>query len=354
MEFLFDHQIADDHGKQRRDGRGDQAEHEGVPEGLQAAVFEHVLEVLQGQGVIPAPELKQRAKGNADVHQHHKGGEKPAQDGQGTGHALVRDEHPFPAGLAGQGGVGALFQIVFLNQEQHQRQAQQHHGHGAGARLVVSAGDLQVDGGGQRVVAAADHHGVGEVGHGFDERDQKRVAKARQHQGQGHGGEDLPPAGPHVPAGFFQRRVDVFQKALEHHVAYGEEGQNLHDGNAVQAVDVAVIDVQQAAGDETAAAEEQDHAQAQHEGRRDHGQHTDHIEEPAHEAGADVYIHVHIGEQKSQHRGADAHDETQAEGIGKSRAEGAHFQHPAEHGQGQAVVAPNAVDQQHTQGIENE
>ena len=56
------------------------------------------------------------------------------------------------------------------------------HCHGCGTFLIVCAGDLQINGGGQGVVGTADDHGVGKVRNGLDECHQECVAQARQDQ----------------------------------------------------------------------------------------------------------------------------------------------------------------------------
>ena len=264
----------------------------------------------------------------------------------------VLDEHPGPAGLAREGGGGLGFQIELLYGEHGQCDAQQHHGHGRGAGLVIGAGDLQVDGGGQRVVGAADDHGVGEVRDGLDERHQKGVAQTRQHQRKGHAGEHLPAAGAHVPGGLLQGGIDVFQQALEHHVADGEEGQRLHDDDAPVAVDAVVIYAQQKPGDDAGLAEEHDHGQGQHEGRRHHRQHGDDLEQAA---GEPVHadIDLHIGEKETHQGGEDAHHEAHPKGVGDRLDEGGHGEDPVEVRQAEAAVAHKAVHQQDGQRIED-
>ena len=116
------------------------------------------------------------------------------------------------------------------------------------ARRIRLAGDLQINGRRQRIVGAADDHGVGEVGNGFNECHQKRIAKTRQHQGQRHAGEHLPAGGSHVAGGLLHRGINVLQQALQHHIAHGEEGQRLHDYDAPEAVHAVVIAAQQEAG----------------------------------------------------------------------------------------------------------
>ena len=129
---------------------------------------------------------------------------------------------------------------------------------------------MQIDGGGQGVVGAADNHGVGKVGDGLDEGDQKGVAQAGQEQREGDCGKDLPPAGPHVPGGLLQGGVYVFQQALEHHVTHWEEGKGLDNHDAPEAIDAVVIDFKPLAGNNAGLAEEHNHGQRKDEGRRNH------------------------------------------------------------------------------------
>ena len=275
LEIALDHQIGDDHGQQRRDRRGDQRKHKGIPESLQALVAsKHLLEPLEGQGrELIAPGREQRADGHADVHHDDENRRQRAQGGQRDRDRLVLDQHPGAAGLARQGSGGLALQVVLLNGEHQQRDAQQHHGHRRRALLVHGAGDLQVDRGGQRIVTATDDHRVGEIGDGFDERHQEGVAQAGQQQRQRHRGEHLPAGSAHVPGRLLHGGVDVLQQALHHHVAHREEGQRLHDDDAPVAVDVVVVDAQHEASDQARLAEQHDHRQGKHEGRRHHGQH---------------------------------------------------------------------------------
>ena len=353
-EFPLDHQIGDDHAQQRRDGRGDQAQHKGVAERLEAVVpGEHQLEPFGGQREeLEAPGGEERADGHADIHQDHEARRQRAQDGQRRLDALVLDEHPGAGRLAGQGGGGLALQIVLLHDEHGQRDAQQHHGHSRRARLVVGAGDLQVDGGGQRVVGAADDHGVGKIGDGLDERHQEGVAQTGQHQRQRHAGEYLPAGGAHVPCRFLQRRVDVLQKSLQHHVAHREERQRLDDDDAPEAVHAVVINAQQEPGDDARLAEQHDHGQGQHEGRGDYRQHGHDLEKAAHKlVHADVDLH--IGEQQADESGQNAHQKTHLQRVGNGAGKGRHLENALEDGKTEGAVSHKTIHQQYGQRVED-
>jgi len=354
LEFLLYNKIGNDHGKEGRNRGRDQGQHEGILEGLQALILgEHLTEPLEGQGrELIAPGGEQSTDGHAQVHEHHKKRRQGAENRQRNGHAPVGDEHSGPGGLAGQGRSGLGLQIVFLHGEHQQRDTQQHHGHSRSALFVVSAGDLQINGGGQGIIGAADDHGVGKIGNGLDERHQEGVAQARQHQRQGHGGEYLPTGSAHIPGRFFQGGVDVFQQALEHHVAHREEGQRLHNGDAPEAVHAVVIDLQQKPGNEARLTEQHDHGQGQHEGRGHHGQHGHHPEQPAGEF-SQLYIHFHIGKQQPQQSRQDAHQEADFQCVPDGRPEGGHGQDTPEGIQREAFLPIEAVHQQNGQGVKN-
>ena len=80
----------------------------------------------------------------------------------------------------------------------------------------------------------------------------------------------------------------------------------------MHAVDVGVLDAQQVIGDQALLAEDHDHRQRQHEGRRHDGQHGDHLEDAAH-LGLDV--HVHVGKQEAHDGGAQAADRAQLQRV---------------------------------------
>lgn len=132
LEFPLDHQIRDDHAQQGRDGRGDETQHEGIPEGLEAVIpGEHQAEPLARQREeLEAPGGEEGPDGHAQIHQDHEARRQGAQHRQGDLHAPVLDEHPAPGGLARQGGGGFGLQIILLHREHQQRDAQQNHGHG--------------------------------------------------------------------------------------------------------------------------------------------------------------------------------------------------------------------------------
>ncbi len=80
LELPLHHQIGDNHGKQRGNGRGDKGKHKRIPEGLQALVLgEHLFKPFKGEGSeLVAPGGEQRPNGYAQVHHNHKKGSQPA------------------------------------------------------------------------------------------------------------------------------------------------------------------------------------------------------------------------------------------------------------------------------------
>ena len=143
-ELPLDHQIGDDHTQQRRNGGGDQAQDERIPESLKSMVAgEDQLEPLACQREeLEAPGGEAGPDGHAQVHHDDENGNQCAQNGQRDLYALIRNEHPAPGGLARQGGGSFALQIILLDGKHTECDAQQHHGHGCGAGFVVGAGDL--------------------------------------------------------------------------------------------------------------------------------------------------------------------------------------------------------------------
>ncbi len=62
-------------------------------------------------------------------------------------------------------------------------------------------------------------------------------------------------------------RIDVLQKALEHHVADREECQCLYDNDAPETVDRVVIYVEKVSCDDAGRTEQHDHGKGQNKGR---------------------------------------------------------------------------------------
>lgn len=102
LKFFFDHQVADDHGEQRGNGRRNERQDKGIGEGLQAVIAgEYTLEPFEGEVEIIAPGIEESAEGHADIHEDDENGDGTAQHGKRYPNALIGDEHADPAGLAG-------------------------------------------------------------------------------------------------------------------------------------------------------------------------------------------------------------------------------------------------------------
>ena len=239
----------------------------------------HELEPLaREREELVAPRREAGTDRDANVHHDNKERHERAEHRERNSDAAVGDEHTAAGCLAGERGGGLALKIVLLYGKHRERNAEEHHRHRRGAGLVVSAGDLEIDGRCERIIGAADDHGVGKVGNGLNEGHEEGVAQTRQHQGQSHAGEHLPTGSTHVPGGFLQGGVDVLEQTLEHHVANREEGEGLDDGDAPEAIDAVVVNAQQEPGDDARLAEEHNHGKAQHEGWGHHRQHGNYLE----------------------------------------------------------------------------
>ena len=353
-ELALDDEVRDYHAQKRRDGGGNEREHEGVTEGLEAVVArkDELEPLAREREELIAPGREERADGNADVHEDDEQGGQRAQHGERRLDASVLDEHPAAGGLARERGGGLGLEIVLLHGEHGERDAQQHHGHGGRAGLIVSAGYLQIYSGGKGVVGAADYHGVCKVGDGLDKRDKKSVAETGKHERQRDAGKDLHATCTHVARGLLKRGVDILQKPLEHHVAHGEEGERLDDDDAPVAVDAVVVYAEEEAGYDAGLAEEHDHRQRQHERRRHDRQHGNDLEKPADEA-VHLHVHLNIREKQTDERGKDADDKAHLErvrnGFGKAR----HIENALEYIEREPIIAHKAIHQQDGQRIEN-
>ena len=213
FELPLDHQIGDDHAEQGGDRGGDHGQDKGVLKGLESMVFlEHLPEPLERERrELIAPGREQRADRYAEVHADDEDRGQRAEDRQRNRDALVLDQHSAARGFAGQCRRRLGFQVVLLHCKHCERDAQQHDRHRRRALFVVCAGDLQIDRSGERIVAAADDHRVCEVGDGLDERDEERVAEAGEQQRKRDARENFEAGSAHIPGGFFQRGIDVFQ-----------------------------------------------------------------------------------------------------------------------------------------------
>jgi len=208
-------------------------------------VVEDAIVPPEAQRVVATPCLEQRAEDHGDVHQDDEHRRNPAEGRERNAHGLVGDEHARAARLAAERGRGPGLEHVLLDQEHGERAAEQDDRHGGGTLLVIRARDLEVDGGRERVDVAADHHGVGEVCHRLDHRNEKRVTETRKDQRDRDARKDLPAGGAHVARSLLERWVDVLEQPSEHHVAHGEERHDLDDDDAPVAVDVVVLDAEE-------------------------------------------------------------------------------------------------------------
>ena len=301
---------------------------------------------------LVAPGGEAGADGHADIHHDHKQRAERAEDRQRDLHALVLDEHAGAGGLAGERCGGLGLEIVFLHGEHGQRDEQQHDGHRRCSGLVVGAGDLQIDRRGQRVIGTADDHGVGKVGDRLDKGHEEGVAQTGQHQRQRHVREHLPAARAHIAGGLLQRGVDIFQQALEHHIADREEGQRLDDDDAPVAIDAVVVYVQQKAGDDARLAEEHDHGQGQHEGRGHDRQHRDDLEQASRKF-VQPDVDLNVSEEQADQRGENADDKAYLERVCNGAGKARHGKDAFEDGQTEAAVAHKAVHQQDRQRVED-
>ena len=302
---------------------------------------------------LVAPRREAGTDRDANVHHDNKERHERAEHRERDLDAPVGDEHTAAGCLAGERGGGLALKIVLLHGEHRERNAEEHHRHRRGAGLVVSAGDLEIDGRCERIIGAADDHGVGKVGDGLDERHEKRVAETRQQQRERHAREHLPARSAHVARGLLERRIDVFQESLEHHVAHREERQRLHDGDAPEAVHAVIVDLQQEAGDDAGLAEEHDHRKTEHERRGHDRQHGYDLEKSAGEfAHADV--HFHIRKQQTDQRGQNADEKADFQRICDGASKGWHVENALEHVEAESAVADEAVHQQYGERIENE
>ena len=354
FKLPLDDEIRDDHAQKRGDRRGDQTEQKRIAECLEAVVArEHELEPLaREREELVAPRREAGTDRHTKVHHDNKDRHERAEHRERDLDAPVGDEHAAAGCLAGERGGSLALKIVLLYGEHRKRDAEKNNRHRRGAGLVVSAGDLEIDGRCERIIGAADDHGVGKVGDGLDERYQKRVAETRQQQRERHAREHLPARSAHVAGGFFERGVNVFQESLEHHVAHGEERQRLHDGDAPEAVHAVIVDLQQEAGDDAGLAEEHDHRKAEYERRRDDRQHGDHLEKPTGEfAHADVHFHIREQQTNQRRQNADKKADFQrvCDGVGKGR----YVENALENAEAEPAVAHKAVHQQYGERIEN-
>ena len=108
LKVPLDHQIGNDHAQKGRNGGSDEAQDEGIPEGLEPVIAaEHQLEPLARQGEeLKAPGGEAGPDGHAQVHHDDEQSNQGAEYRQGDFDASVGDQHPAPGGLAGEGGGG--------------------------------------------------------------------------------------------------------------------------------------------------------------------------------------------------------------------------------------------------------
>ena len=109
--------------------------------------------------------------------------------------------------------------------------------------------------------------------------------------------------------------------------------------------------MQQLAGNQAAAAKEQDHRQRQHKGRRHDGQHGYHVEQLFHHPGAHAHIAIHIGKQQTDERGAKAHDHAQQQRIAEGLVECVILEDARKGREGEMVVVHLDVNVVHFQRV---
>ena len=210
---------------------------------------------------VIAPRLEHGAERYADIHHNYEEGKQRAENRQRNRDAAVLDQHSLAGRLAGQSCCALGFEVILLHDEHKERDAEEDDSHCGRAFLIVGTGDLQVDRRRQCIVGTTDDHRVREVGDRLNESDQERVAKSRENQRKRYCHENLPAGRAHIAGSFLEGGIDILEKASHHHVADREESQCLDNGDAPEAVNVIVIDMQQEAGNDTGFAEQHDHGQ---------------------------------------------------------------------------------------------
>lgn len=129
LKAPLDDEVGDDHAQQRRDGGGDEAQAEGIPERLQTVVArEDELEPFAGEREeLVAPSGEERADGHAQVHEDDEGGRaRPQRMVSGILTLLSSMSIRAAGGLAGQGRGGLALEVILLHRKHRQRDAQQH------------------------------------------------------------------------------------------------------------------------------------------------------------------------------------------------------------------------------------
>ena len=266
----------------------------------------------RGEAVVNAPHLNEGSNRNQDVDGQHDGGHQEAEAAYQTHNLGIVDHGAFPGSLAGYGDVGLLFNPVLGQDEEDDGDIQQHHRYRGAALYVVAADGLQVHLGGQGGEVAADGHGVGEVGYGFDEHQQEGVGDAGPYQGDRHRTEGAPLGGTQVPGRVFNAGVDGLQHARQQQERDGEIGDRLYEDQAFQPVDVGVAPAQETVSYQAPAAEQHDDGQGHGERRRYHRQQRHQVEQLF---TFDGKVRGTVGEEEADRGGQHPYDDRQHQGI---------------------------------------
>ena len=309
---------------------------------------------LEGQGVVASPGLEERAEDHGDIHQDDEHRRSAAQDGERETHGLVGYEHAGAAGLAGERSGRLSLEHVLLDHEHGERAAEQDDRHGGSTLLVIGARDLQVDGGRERVDVTADHHGVGEVRHRLDHRNEECVAETREDERERDAREHLPARRAHVAGRLLEGRVDVLEQAAKHHVAHGEERHDLDDHDAPVPVDVVVPDAEERTGDKSRLAEEKNHREREDERRRDDREDRDDLEDAREDLCPELDVDLHVGEEQPDECRGEARCDADLHRVDEGPLERGHGEDALEDRERWSALREERVHQQNRQRIENE
>ena len=171
-----------------------------------------------------------------------------------------------------------------MRDEDAEREQQQQRAEGAGGGVVeLRTSDVEVNLRGDDVEAAAQNQRVTEVGERLHEHQQEGVGERRAQQREDNLEEGLEAAGAQRIRGFFNRGVNGFQRAVQNHEGERGEGENLRDGDAVEAVEPVAVGDAEPFGEIAGAAEHQRDAKADDKRRRDNRQNGENL---ANEGGA--------------------------------------------------------------------
>ena len=230
---------------------------------------EQDLVVLQGEGVVHAPVHGEAAVEDAAVEEDVK---RHPEGKQGDDAVFQRGRqflHFAAVGFAGDGDVGAVANPQILRDEDAEREEEQERAEGTGRGVIeLRTGDVEVNLGGDDVEAAAQNQRVTEVGERLHEHQQEGVGERRAQQREDNLEEGLEAAGAQRIRGFFNRGVNGFQRAVQNHEGERGEGENLRDGDAVEAVEPVAVGDAEPFGEIAGTAEHQRYPEADDKRRR--------------------------------------------------------------------------------------